>query len=258
MIGLNEQSELLVGLHREREEQMRLLTSQLLLLEANLRSKQGKIDGLLNQRDRIISNQQETICSLEKELDRCRSCVASSADQQQPPVLAHAIRPQSLPLATTPIQHNMKNNRQQQQQETNKTNKTNATTVLLVVDDKTESVSSDRNQPQQVRVLGREQGDESLDDSDSAVVIDDDHRHSPTFAENPQVGFRFNLKLYFIFYFKSFFITRLFSLSLSLHYHFLIITILELIRSIPPHSYSSLSFYRDDEMSYAIKVEEHL
>lgn len=148
-------------LHREREEQMRLLTSQLLLLEANLRAKQGKIDALLNQRDRVISAQQETIRSLERELDRCR--LLSSVQPQ---------RPQSLPI-TSSLDH----------PESTKQS-------IFVVNDKTPTDSTERNrqtQPRPVRVLGREQGDESLDDSDSAVVIDDDHRHSPTFIENSQV-----------------------------------------------------------------------
>lgn len=160
---------------------MRLLTSQLLLLEANLRAKQGKIDGLLNQRDRIISGQQETIRSLERELERCRNCaVSSSSEQQQQQPASSTSRPQSLPLTTS-----TENSDQEE----------------MVNSDKTQDESSKSCRPSpvternasttqlQVRVLGREQGDESLDDSDSAVVIDDDaHRHSPTFAQNSQVG----------------------------------------------------------------------
>ena len=166
------QNEMVVELHREREEQMRLLTSQLLLLEANLRAKQGKIDGLLNQRDRVISNQQETIRSLERELDRCR---ISSVQAQQHP--SQKVRPQSLPITSSSSTDSV------------------SKTAVFVVNDKTEcndgsATSADRNRTQPrpaVRVLGREQGDESLDDSDSAVVIDDDHRHSPTFLQNSQV-----------------------------------------------------------------------
>lgn len=138
---------------------MRLLTSQLLLLEANLRAKQGKIDGLLNQRDRIISGQQETIVSLERELERCRNCVATPSEQQ-------TALPVNRPLATLTDHQNS----DQIQNESCSSTDGNSTTQL------------------QVRVLGREQGDESLDDSDSAVVIDDDHRHSPTFTENSQVN----------------------------------------------------------------------
>lgn len=185
------QNEMLFGLHREREEQMRLLTSQLLLLEANLRSKQASIDGLLNQRDRVISGQQDTIRALERELDRIRNCcdtssaAAATSNAQQQTVSSSsnaAVRPQTLPLSTM------------------------ATTTFSATENlRAEPVVTDANRPEdssspnslipavdrskpQVRVLGREQGDESLDDSDSAVVIDDDHRHSPTFAHNtPQV-----------------------------------------------------------------------
>ncbi|KAI9564623.1 hypothetical protein GHT06_008364 [Daphnia sinensis] len=167
---LKQQNEALFGLHRAREEQMRLLTSQLLLLEANLRAKQGKIDGLLNQRDRIISGQQETIRSLERELDRCRNSVASeSNEQQQTTSLAAVSRPQSLAALTD---HHHQPNCDQVQNE--------SSTCPSSADDSSTTTQL------QVRVLGREQGDESLDDSDSAVVIDDDHRHSPTFAQNPQ------------------------------------------------------------------------
>ncbi|XP_057371437.1 uncharacterized protein LOC130692351 isoform X2 [Daphnia carinata] len=159
---LKQQNEALFGLHREREEQMRLLTSQLLLLEANLRAKQGKIDGLLNQRDRIISGQQETIRSLERELDRCRNSVASESNEQQATLVN---RPQSL----ADHHHHQPNCDEIQSESSTCPSTDDSSTTQL-----------------QVRVLGREQGDESLDDSDSAVVIDDDHGHSPTFAQNPQ------------------------------------------------------------------------
>ena len=164
---------MLFGLHREREEQMRLLTSQLLLLEANLRSKQGKIDGLLNQRDRVITGQQETIRTLERELDRFRNCVSSTGEQT---VVAVAARPQSLPLVTSTC--NIEDRRQESAPQS------------------TPPASGPVSSSSEVRVLGREQGDESLDDSDSAVVIDDDqHRHSPTFAQqNSQVN-RLSLSL---------------------------------------------------------------
>jgi hypothetical protein len=167
------QNEALFGLHRAREEQMRLLTSQLLLLEANLRAKQGKIDGLLNQRDRIISSQQETIRSLEKELDRCRngSTAVSSAESS-----SSINRPQSLSLIVSTTENH------QQDMMTDETKEPATPSPSSVTDN-----SSILNTQLQVRVLGREQGDESLDDSDSAVVIDDDHRHSPTFAQNSQV-----------------------------------------------------------------------
>ena len=153
---------------------MRLLTSQLLLLEANLRAKQGKIDGLLNQRDRIISSQQETIRSLEKELDRCRngSTAVSSAESS-----SSINRPQSLSLIVSTTENH------QQDMMTDESSKDHKTPCPSSVTDN----STILNTQLQVRVLGREQGDESLDDSDSAVVIDDDHRHSPTFAQNSQV-----------------------------------------------------------------------
>lgn len=126
-------------LHREREEQMRLLTSQLLLLEANLRAKQSKIDGLLHQRDRTISHQQEKIRKLERQLERCR-CSESQQDPAETKTVPSAVPSNSVA----------------------------------------------------VRILGHEHGDESLDDSDSAVVIEDDHHaHSPTFT---QVSFEISLK----------------------------------------------------------------
>ncbi|EFX88736.1 hypothetical protein DAPPUDRAFT_95712 [Daphnia pulex] len=177
---LKQQNEALFGLHSAREEQMRLLTSQLLLLEANLRAKQGKIDGLLNQRDRIISGQQETIRSLERELERCRNCtVLSSASSEQASSTPNGNRPQSLALTPSAESHS---DREEEEVNSDKTSQDES------------SSNSCRPSPSsaiqlQVRVLGREQGDESLDDSDSAVVIDDDaHRHSPTFAQNSQVG----------------------------------------------------------------------
>lgn len=122
--------------HREREEQMRVLTSQLLLLEANLRAKQSKIDALLNRRDRVIANQNETIRNLERQLERCRCSVDAGSIGQ--PDQAATLLPSRVA----------------------------------------------------VRILGHEQGDESLDDSDSAVVIEDHrHSHSPTFTQsNSQVS----------------------------------------------------------------------
>ena len=112
---------------------MRLLTSQLLLLEANLRAKQSKIDGLLNQRDRTISHQQEKIRKLERQLERCRC----SEPRQDSADETNKVLPSAVPSSTVAV-----------------------------------------------RILGHEHGDESLDDSDSAVVIEDDHHaRSPTFAQ---------------------------------------------------------------------------
>ncbi|XP_046451238.1 uncharacterized protein LOC124199454 isoform X2 [Daphnia pulex] len=184
---LKQQNEALFGLHSAREEQMRLLTSQLLLLEANLRAKQGKIDGLLNQRDRIISGQQETIRSLERELERCRNCAPSSASsnqQQQPASSApSSIRPQSLPLTPSAESNS---DREEEEVNSDKTSQDESSSNSCRPSPST--VTNPSTTQLQVRVLGREQGDESLDDSDSAVVIDDDaHRHSPTFAQNSQV-----------------------------------------------------------------------
>lgn len=168
---------------------MRLLTSQLLLLEANLRAKQGKIDGLLNQRDRIISGQQETIRSLERELERCRNCAASSAssDQQQQSASStpNSNRPQSLPL--TPSAESNSDREEEEEVNSDKTSPDESSSNSCRPSPST--VTNPSTTQLQVRVLGRDQGDESLDDSDSAVVIDDDaHRHSPTFAQNSQVG----------------------------------------------------------------------
>ena len=130
---------------------MRILTSQLLLLEANLRSKQQKIDVLLNQRDRVISQQQETIQALEKELNARRlSPIKSSA------------RPDSLPVRIIqPVQPSM-------------------------ADDQTTLKS------RHLQLLTGQEGSDSLEDSDSAVVIEDGpDSHSPTFKSddprNPQV-----------------------------------------------------------------------
>lgn len=171
---------------------MRLLTSQLLLLEANLRAKQGKIDGLLNQRDRIISGQQETIRSLERELERCRNCASASSasseqqQQQQQPASStpSSIRPQSLPLTPSAESHR---DREEEEVNSDKTSQDESSSNSCRPSPST--VTNPSTTQLQVRVLGREQGDESLDDSDSAVVIDDDaHRHSPTFAQNSQVG----------------------------------------------------------------------
>jgi hypothetical protein len=167
---------------------MRLLTSQLLLLEANLRAKQGKIDGLLNQRDRIISGQQETIRSLERELERCRNCAASSASSELQPASSttNSNRPQSLPL-TPSAQSNSDREEEEEEVNSDKTSPDESSSNSCRPSPST--VTNPSTTQLQVRVLGREQGDESLDDSDSAVVIDDDaHRHSPTFAQNSQVG----------------------------------------------------------------------
>ena len=127
------QNEQLCGLHRQREEEMRVLTSQLLLLEANMRVKQHKIDALLNQRDRTINEQQERINSLEKQL--------LVAKKQRP-------RPDSLTL-TQPAE-----------------------------------AGSDPAATGQVVLLACHDGDDSLDDSDSAVVIEDGpESHSPGYKE---------------------------------------------------------------------------
>lgn len=115
---LKEQNEQLYGLHRQREEQMRVLTSQLLLLEANMRVKEHKIDALLNQRDRTIGQQQERIDSLEKQLLLLATRKAAE-------------RPDSLPIHQRSLT-----------------------------------------------------GDDSLDDSDSAVVIEDGpDSHSPGYKD---------------------------------------------------------------------------
>ncbi|XP_046644080.1 myb-like protein V isoform X3 [Daphnia pulicaria] len=183
---LKQQNEALFGLHSAREEQMRLLTSQLLLLEANLRAKQGKIDGLLNQRDRIISGQQETIRSLERELERCRNCAPSSASSELQPASSttNSNRPQSLPL-TPSAQSNSDREEEEEEVNSDKTSPDESSSNSCRPSPST--VTNPSTTQLQVRVLGREQGDESLDDSDSAVVIDDDaHRHSPTFAQNSQ------------------------------------------------------------------------
>ena len=112
---------------------MRVLTSQLLLLEANMRVKQHKIDALLNQRDRTINEQQERINSLEKQL--------LVAKKQRP-------RPDSLTL-TQPAE-----------------------------------AGSDPAATGQVVLLACHDGDDSLDDSDSAVVIEDGpESHSPGYKE---------------------------------------------------------------------------
>lgn len=143
-------------LHREREEQMRLLTSQLLLLEANLRRKQTKIDGLLNQRDRIITEQKERIRSLESELDTCRR--RSSAPLPPPDGAEAASHPSS--------DHHQPEVAADHQPARRK-------------DDSAKRVTSVKL----VRLLGRDDNEESLEDSDSAVVIEDDHLgQSPTFT----------------------------------------------------------------------------
>ena len=121
-----------------------MLTSQLLLLEANMRLKQQKIDSLLNHRDRVISQQQERIRALEKELSVWR--------KDQAPSPQH--RPDSLDLtgcsSSVALQHPA-------------TSKQPASDVVL---------------------LACQDGDDSLDDSDSAVVIEDGPgHHSPTFKE---------------------------------------------------------------------------
>ena len=137
---------------------MRLLTSQLLLFEANLRSKQTKIDSLLEQRDRTINNQQDTIRTLEREVERLK--IISMSD-----TAAAAHRPQTLPLV-------IRGDREV---------KIDCITTHRSICQTTRDQSS----PPLMRLLGRDGGDESLDDGDSAVVIEDDHhRHSPTFSHH--------------------------------------------------------------------------
>jgi len=153
---LKEQNEQLYVLHREREEQMRVLTSQLLLLEANMRVKQLKIDSLLNQRDRMIGQQQETIKTLEKELSALR--------------ISQQGRPHSLALT----------------QRSSTDHLTDPGPKLTTSDNDNDSASND------LRLLACNDGDESLDDSDSAVVIEDGpDTHSPSYQQhdprNPQV-----------------------------------------------------------------------
>ena len=165
------QNELIFRLHKEREEQMRLLTSQLLLFEANLRSKQTKIDSLLEQRDRTINSQQDTIRTLEREVERLQIISATATAAAAAAAAAAAVaaqRPQSLPLVIR----------------NDETVKIDCITAHRSICQTTQDQSS----PPLMRLLGRDGGDESLDDGDSAVVIEDDHhRHSPTFGHHKQL-----------------------------------------------------------------------
>lgn len=134
---------------------MRLLTSQLLLFEANLRSKQSKIDSLLEQRDRTIHSQQETIRSLERQVERLKIVTA---------------RPQSLALVTDVDETQTKIDGQS----ITASCAERPTICQTGTDQYSTTVTL-------MRLLGRDAGDESLDDGDSAVVIEDDHhRHSPS------------------------------------------------------------------------------
>ena len=130
---------------------MRILTSQLLLLEANLRQKQSRIDVLLNQRDGIIFDQNERIRILERDLAEAHRKLNSITVDEKPEVV---------------------------------------TTEEEATPNKEEIVSSPPPQPKPdakgltrnlIRLLGRDD-EESLEDSDSAVVIEDgDHLNtSPT------------------------------------------------------------------------------
>ena len=169
MHAITRQNELLIRVHREREEQMRLLTAQLLLLEANLRRKQGKIDGLLNQRDRIIGEQRERIRSLERELDTWRrgsTIPAPPQSDDRPEVIAMSHPSLPPPSEERPeVAVDVK-------RETSSTMDTRKESVKRTTADLV------------VRLLGHDDNEESLEDSDSAVVIEDDQHlgQSPTYS----------------------------------------------------------------------------
>ncbi len=67
------QNERLWRLEGERELQMRQLTSQLLLLEANLRRTQRGLDAVVRRRERLIARQQRTIHELQARLENVKT-----------------------------------------------------------------------------------------------------------------------------------------------------------------------------------------
>lgn len=135
---------------------MRILTSQLLLLEANLRQKQSRIDVLLNQRDGIIFDQNERIRILERDLAEAhRKLNSITVDENKPEVV------------TT-----------EEEATPNKEEIVSSSPPPLP---KPDAKGLTRNL---IRLLGRDD-EESLEDSDSAVVIEDgDHLNtSPVNAQ---------------------------------------------------------------------------
>lgn len=134
---------------------MRILTSQLLLLEANLRQKQSRIDVLLNQRDGIIFDQNERIRILERDLAEAHRKLNSITVDVKPEVV------------TT-----------EEEATPNKEEIVSSSPPPLP---KPDAKGLTRNL---IRLLGRDD-EESLEDSDSAVVIEDgDHLNtSPVNAQ---------------------------------------------------------------------------
>jgi len=130
---------------------MRILTSQLLLLEANLRQKQSRIDVLLNQRDGIIFDQNERIRILERDLAEAHRKLNSITVDEKPEVVTteEEATPNKEEIVSSPPPPS-----------------------------KPDAKGLTRNL---IRLLGRDD-EESLEDSDSAVVIEDgDHLNtSPT------------------------------------------------------------------------------
>jgi len=160
---------------------MRLLTSQLLLLEANMRVKQHKIDALLNQRDRTISQQQQRIDCLEKEL------LAARIQR----------RPDSLELARQSSAAARGNGN------SSSSSSSSGCGGSSGVGDGSEGGSAGGGEAGNgsggggggggLLLLACHDGDDSLDDSDSAVIIEDGpDSHSPNYKEqdprNPSVS----------------------------------------------------------------------
>lgn len=141
---------------------MRILTSQLLLLEANLRQKQSRIDVLLNQRDGIIFDQNERIRTLERDLaeaHRKLNSITTVDDENKPEVVTE----------------------EEEEATLNKEEIVSSPSSPLKPDAEGLTRPTTRNL---IRLLGRDD-EESLEDSDSAVVIEDgDHLNtSPVNAQ---------------------------------------------------------------------------
>lgn len=139
---------------------MRILTSQLLLLEANLRQKQSRIDVLLNQRDGIIFDQNERIRILERDLAEAHRKLNSITVDDKPEVVAteEEATPNKEEIVSPPPLP------------------------------KPDAKGLTRNL---IRLLGRDD-EESLEDSDSAVVIEDgDHLNTSPVNAQQVIIFKF-------------------------------------------------------------------
>ncbi|XP_045611409.2 uncharacterized protein [Procambarus clarkii] len=134
---LKEQNLLMLHLQRERDSHLRTIQAQLLLFESQLRRRQKEVEALLQQKDATIHQQQHIILYLSRALN---------ANQKARHVLQTSNQNTKEQISKIPSD-------KEAQDDENTQNKDNQTTGLLI--------TSTKSDP------------ESLNDSDSAIMLED-------------------------------------------------------------------------------------